>query len=288
MTLLLLAPFAVFCVLAFASSPTAPAAPSASAGGGDWIGGLVVAMWNFMGWDNASTVAGEVERPQRNYPLAMLGALALVMLTYLLPVAAAARSGLAPDAWSTGAWVQAGQAVGGPVLAIAIVAGGLVCGLGMMDALVMSYSRLPMVMAQDGYLPRVFARQIASTGAPWVAILVLSLAWCAALGLGFERLVEIDVVLYGIALLLEFVALVVLRIREPELPRPFRVPGGLPVAVLLGVAPAALLGFAFAREWQSHDSHATAIALAVGVVVAGPVLYGLMKGAKAKAPTPVA
>jgi amino acid transporter len=282
MTLLLLAPFAVFCVLAFVSSPTAHAsAPAAAASNRDWIGGLLVAMWNFMGWDNASTVAGEVDRPQRNYPLAMLGALALVMLTYLLPVAAAARSGLAPEAWTTGAWVEAGQAVGGPVLAIAIVAGGLVCGLGMMDALVMSYSRLPMVMAQDGCLPKVFARQIPSTGAPWVAILVLSVAWCAALGLGFERLVELDVVLYGIALVLEFVALVVLRIREPQLERPFRVPGGLPVAVLLGVCPAALLGLALAREWQAHESHATAIVLAVSVVIAGPVLYGLMKGSKA-------
>jgi amino acid transporter len=285
MTLLLLAPFAVFCVLAFVSAPTAPAAPPVSAGGGDWIGGLMVAMWNFMGWDNASTVAGEVERPQRNYPLAMLGALALVMLTYLVPVAAAARSGLAPEAWSTGTWVQAGQAVGGPVLAIAIVAGGLVCGLGMMDALVMSYSRLPMVMAQDGYLPGVFARQIPSTGAPWVTILVLSLAWCAALGLGFERLVELDVVLYGLALLLEFVALVVLRIREPGLARPFRVPGGMPVAVLLGVAPAGLLGLAFAREWRTQDSHMTAIVLAASVVVAGPVLYWVMKRAKAPTPT---
>jgi amino acid transporter len=287
MTLLLLAPFAVFCALAFGGSSTAHAsAPVAVVGNRDWIGGLLVAMWNFMGWDNASTVAGEVDRPQRNYPLAMLGALAMVMLTYLVPVAAAARSGLPPEAWTTGAWVQAGQAVGGPVLAVAIVAGGLVCGLGMMDALVMSYSRLPMVMAQEGLLPKVFARQISSTGAPWVAIVVLSLGWCAALGLGFERLVEIDVVLYGIALVLEFVALVVLRIREPELPRPFRVPGGMPVAVLLGVCPAGLLGLAFAREWQAHESHATAIALAVGVVVAGPGLYGVMRGSRAPTTIP--
>jgi amino acid transporter len=278
MALLLLGPFAVFCVLAFLGPTHAAAAvPAPSTGGHDWIGGLLVAMWNFMGWDNASTVAGEVERPQRNYPLAMLGALVLVVLTYVVPIAAAARTGLAPEVWSTGTWVDAARAVGGATLAIAVVLGGLVCGFGMMDALVMSYSRVPMVLAQDGYLPRVFARQIPSTGAPWVAIVVLSFAWSAALGLGFERLVEIDVILYGLALLLEFVALIVLRLREPRLARPFRVPGGMPVAALLGVAPAVLLGLALWREWRSHGGPTGALALAMGLILAGPAVYRLAK-----------
>ena len=54
----------------------------------DLIGGLLVAMWNYMGWDNASTIAAEVERPQRTYPRAMLAAVAIVALSYVVPVAA--------------------------------------------------------------------------------------------------------------------------------------------------------------------------------------------------------
>jgi amino acid transporter len=288
MGVVLLLPFAAFCVLAFAGvagpSPQAAGAVAAATAtstatwagpSGDFVGGLVIAMWNFMGWDNASTVAGEVERPQRNYPLAMLGALVLVVLTYLIPVAAAAHTGVPPEAWTTGSWVDVGRLLGGTPLALAIVAGGMVCGLGMMDALVMSYSRLPMVLAQDGFLPRVFARQLASTGAPWVAILVLSLAWSAALGFGFERLVELDVILYGLALLLEFAALVALRVREPGLVRPFRVPGGMPVAALLGLGPTVLLGLALAREWEDHSGRASAIVLGLALIVAGPILYWL-------------
>jgi len=277
MSLLLLAPFAAFCAIALLSSTTPIAAASTSAASGhDWMGGLVIAMWNFMGWDNASTVAGEVERPQRNYPLAMLCALTLVVVTYVVPVTAAAHTGLAPEAWITGAWVDAGRVVGGFPLAIAVVLGGLLCGFGMMNALVMSYSRLPMVMAQDGYLPRIFARQIPSTGAPWFAILLLSVAWSAALGLGFERLVELDVILYGLALLLEFVALIALRIREPQLARPFRVPGGMPVAILLGASPAVLLGLALARQWQVAGGGTVSVALGVGLIFAGPILYRAM------------
>ena len=41
---------------------------------GSTFGGLLICMWNYMGWDNASTIAAEVERPQRTYPRAMLAA----------------------------------------------------------------------------------------------------------------------------------------------------------------------------------------------------------------------
>jgi amino acid transporter len=108
----------------------------------------------------------------------------------------------------------------------------------------MSYSRLPLAMAQDGMLPGVFGKLQPKTRAPWVAIVVLAICWAMCLGLGFERLVTIDILLYGMALLLEFIALVALRIKEPGLRRPFRVPGGLAGAILVGVCPALLLGFA--------------------------------------------
>jgi amino acid transporter len=52
-----------------------------------------------------------------------------------------------------------------------------------------------MVMAQEGYLPRIFARQMRGTGAPWMSILALSGTWSLALSLGFELLIELDVIL---------------------------------------------------------------------------------------------
>ena len=128
-------------------------------------------------------------------------------------------------------------------------------------------------MAQEGYLPRIFARQLPTTGAPWVSIIGLSVAWSLALSLGFERLIELDVILYGLALLLEFAALLVLRVREPALPRPFRVPGGMPVAVLLGAGPTVLLALALARERHDHPDQIGAVLLGVGLALAGPLVY---------------
>jgi len=269
---LLLAPFAVMAVEAFLRPRVA--SPPVAGAHLPLVMGVLVVMWNYMGWDNASTIAGEVENPRRSYPLGMLLALAAVAISYIVVVAAAWRTGIAPAAWDTGAWVQVATGVGGRGLGVAVVAGGMLCGLGMMNALVLSYSRVPMAMALNGMLPRVLARTDSRTGAPWVSILACALAWSLSLGLGFERLVELDVMLAGLSIVLEFVSLAVLRVREPRLARPFRVPGGVPGAVLIGVPPAVLLGAAIARN-VGEQGLTRALILGLALVAAGPAVYYL-------------
>ena len=137
----------------------------------------------------------------------MMAAVALVALSYILPVAAMSLTNLSPTAWETGSWADIAGMVGGPLLRIALVAGGMMSAFGMFNALVMSYSRLPFAMALDGMLPAVFAKTTRRTRAPWVAIVVLATGWALCLGLGFERLVTIDILVYGASLFLEFLAL---------------------------------------------------------------------------------
>ena len=144
------------------------------------IGGLLICMWNYMGWDNASTIATEVKRPQKTYPRAMLVAVMVVSLTYVLPFAAMWLTGVPAAAFETGSWADIagmmGGLVGGPLVArgfrVALVLGGMMSAFGMFNALVMSYSRLPLAMAQDGLLPSVFGKLQPKTRAPWVAITV--------------------------------------------------------------------------------------------------------------------
>jgi amino acid transporter len=183
----------------------------------DLAGAVSVCLWNYMGWDNASTVAQEVDDPQRTYPRAMLIAAGLVALTYILPLLAVALAGIPAGQFSTGAWTDAARLLGGPWLAILVVLGGTISGVGMFNALMLSYTRVPYALARERLLPKVFARTTAA-GVPWVSVLVCGVAWALALRLSFERLISIDLVLYGAALLLEFVALVVLRVREPAKP----------------------------------------------------------------------
>jgi amino acid transporter len=248
----------------------------------DLIGALLIAMWNYMGWDNLSTVAGETARPRRNYPLAMAGAVALVTLSYLIPVAAVARTGLDPNQWTTGGWVDVGQLLGGTLLALAVAIAGMLGAFGTFGALMMSFSRLPVVMAEDGYLPRVFARKYPRTGAPWVAIVVCAIAWAALLPLGFERLVLLDVLLTGLSILLEFWALVALRVREPNLERPSRVPGGITGTVLIGLPPLALLVLAGVRERTEKIGPVSELTVGGIVVLLGILLYFLGRWRRAR------
>ena len=190
------------------------------------------------------------EAAAENLSAAMIVAVTVVSLTYVLPFAAMWLTGVPASAFETGSWADIagmmGGLVGGPLLArgfrVALVLGGMMSAFGMFNALVMSYSRLPLAMAQDGLLPAVFGKLQRKTQAPWVAILVLASCWALCLGLGFERLITIDVLLYGMSLMLEFVALIVLRIKEPGLRRPFKVPGGLAGAVFDWSVSAAAVG----------------------------------------------
>jgi amino acid transporter len=263
----LLAPFKIH---ALANAITKPTTSNVNI-----LGGLLICMWNYMGWDNASTIATEVERPQRTYPRAMLWAVVIVALTYVLPFAAMWITGLPASAWETGAWADVAQLMGGPVLRIALVAGGMMSGFGMFNALVMSYSRLPLAMAQDGMLPKVFAKLHPKSRAPWVAIIALAIGWGLALNIGFERLVTLDIMIYGVSLTLEFVALIVLRVREPELKRPFRVPGGWFGAIAVGIPPTLLLGFAVLNS--EHEAILGISAFWFGFIVmgAGVVAYAI-------------
>jgi len=245
----------------------------------DLIGGLLICMWNYMGWDNASTIATEVERPQRTYPRAMLVAVIIVALSYIVPVAAVWMTRLPAGAWETGSWADIAGLLGGPLLRIALVVGGMVSAFGMFNALVMSYSRLPLAMAQDGMLPKFFGK-LNRRRAPWVAIIALAIGWACCLGLGFERLVTIDILIYGASLTLEFLALVVLRIREPQLKRPFRVPGGMFGAVAVGIAPVLLLGFDLVRSQSEQVWGMSSFALGAIVVGAGVGAYVLKQALK--------
>jgi len=282
---LLSAPFAFVVLLtpfkvgAFAE----PHTTTAGAGLG-LLGGVLVAMWNYMGWDNASTIAQEVERPQRTYPRAMIAAVILVSLTYVLPFVAVYFTGMPASIFGgEGSWATVAGAIGGKILGFEwlrflIVLGGMMSAFGMFNALVMSYSRLPLAMAWDGMLPKVFGKTSKRTNAPWVAILVCATCWALCLGLGFSRLITLDIMLYGTSLSLEFVTLVVLRIREPNLRREFKVPGGLTGVVLVGVFPIALLSLAMVKSQSETVLGINGLLFGVILILAGFVVYGAMRG----------
>ena len=102
------APFVlIVCLAPFKFGALADAVTTPTTSTVDMIGGLLICMWNYMGWDNASTIATEVERPQRTYPRAMLAAVVIVALSYIVPVAAMWMTGLSSE--RMGNWLLGGH-----------------------------------------------------------------------------------------------------------------------------------------------------------------------------------
>jgi amino acid transporter len=113
---LLSAPFAVIVLIAptkIGALSNVAVAPTTSKVG--LVGGLLICMWNYMGWDNASTIAAEVRRPQRTYPRAMILAVIVVALSYVLPFAAMWLTGVPSSAFETGSWADLAGMMGGLV-----------------------------------------------------------------------------------------------------------------------------------------------------------------------------
>lgn len=237
---------------------------------------LATALWNYIGWDNASTVQGEVKDAARTYPRALAVTLPLVTLGYFVPLLPT----LGATDWTTwreGGWpdiaIAAAGSLGKPI-AVWVALAGLVSAVALFNALLLVYSRIPLVMAQDGLLPGRIARTDAR-GTPRDAVIFSAAFYSVFSLLSFGVLVVADVLFYAVALALEFGALIALRRKEPTLRGPFRIPVGRGGVIALALLPAtilvAVIVFSFAEGEYGLPS---LIGAGIGVAL-GPPLYWL-------------
>jgi amino acid transporter len=260
--------------------PWQPFASEQARGLGGLAVGISLALWNYIGWDNPSTAQGEVKDPSRTYPRALTFALPLVIIGYFIPLLTTLG---ATDwsKWTEGGWPQIAVLAGGGAgrfIAICIAFGGMISALALFNALLLGYSRIPFVLAGDGLLPRALGT-LDMHGTPRTAVIVSAIFYSVFALMSFGKLVIADVLLYSIALFLEFGALIQLRKTEPSLRGVFRIPlsragvailAALPMMVLLGV-----IGVSFADgEYGSPAVIGAAVA-----VLTGPVMYRIARPA---------
>jgi amino acid transporter len=215
---------------------------------------LYTVMWNFFGWDNATTYAGEVENAARTYIKAIVVAFCAVLGVYAITVLVMQGSGIDAATLGNGGFPVLGELIGGRWLGSAIAIGGLASALGLYNAVLLSVSRVPEVMAADRMLPQILNRKHARFDTPYISIITCAVVVSLMIFWSFTDLIIIDVTLYGAGLFLEFVALIALRINAPDLPRPFRIHlpvAGLCIMYALPITVYALaLGGAFASEGE--------------------------------------
>lgn len=238
-------------------------------------GGLGVVMWNYLGWDALSTIAEEVEEPAKAYPRALMWGLPLVTLVYLLPTVVGLAFFPAVADWKEGVWPVIAQRVGGPWLAYAVNAAALISPLALFTASLLGSSRIPFVLAESRFLPPWLVDVHPKWGTPWRAILVCGAIYALLCTKTFKDLVSLNVVMYGIALILEGLSLVILRIKEPDLARPFRIRGGWPVLGLIATLPVVCVVTLVTLTVQEEGWPAQWL---TGVaILSGPVVYEVIR-----------
>jgi amino acid transporter len=217
--------------------------------------GFALGLWLYAGYEQVSSVAEEVENPQRNYPKALAWVVPLSIATYLLPTACALAALGNWQQWGTGYFSQAAELIGGPTLGFIITIAAAVMNLSILNSTVLTTTRMPSSMAEDGYLSPFLARMHPRFGTPWIAILLSAAIYCLLATNNVKQLISVYVWLRIATSILTVLSAWKLRSKRPELPRSFRIPWGRAGLAYAVFAPLLMSGIAmiasdkFALKW---------------------------------------
>jgi amino acid transporter len=234
-------------------------------------------MWNMLGWDNTTTYADQVERPARSYVISIGVAFIGILIVYVLTLLTARGSGIDPAVLGEKGCPALGVLVGGAWLGRLLALGGMASSLGLFAAVLLSVCQVPKAMADDKLLPGKLSMLHPRFGTPYISIIICASVVSLMILWTFIDLVVIDITLYGAALFLEFISLIVLRIRVPDEARPFRIPGGLTVISLLFLLPVGIYAFALGGA-LSDSGHAWKPALfALGLLGTAELIWQVLQ-----------
>ncbi len=269
----ILIPVAWFCVAALGGwkhDPFTPFVPPAQTLSTSFGAGLALAIWLYSGYEQLSSVAEEVKDSRRTFARVLLWMTPLAILTYVTP----ALLGLAAlgnwSEWDTGYMTRAAQQLGGPALGAAMLLASAISVASLSNSTVLSVSRVPYAMAQDGYLPRWLAALHPKYGTPARAI-VMATVLCCALAVGnVVGLITVYIWTRIASSILTVLAAWQLRKRMPDAPRSFRIGyGALGMAYAVGVP--ALFCAASLVAIHARESSMTPPALAL--LATGPLAF---------------
>jgi amino acid transporter len=239
--------------------------------------GLALGIWLYSGYEQLSTVAGEVENPQRSFPRALAIVVPLSIATYFLPTLAALAALDNWQKWHTGYFSDAAQLIGGSWLGFWMTLAAMVTNISILNGTVLASTRMPFALAEDGYLPSVLARLHPRFGTPWIAIIVSAIIYAMLAFHTLTQLINVYVWLRVATSLMTVLAGWRLRRTKPQMPRTFVIPWGK-FGVLYVVAAPVIMSCVVLRY-----SDPFAIRWGPAALLVGPVAYFLQNLLKRRA-----
>ncbi|CAN0856596.1 Probable polyamine transporter At3g13620 [Linum grandiflorum] len=192
--------------------------------------------------DNISTLAGEVDKPGKTFPVALPVAVILTCLSYLIPLMAVIGAvDVDQTQWGSGFHATAAELIAGNWLKIWLEIGAALSAIGLFEAQLSSCSFQILGMAELGILPKFFAVRSKWFHTPWLGILVPAVMTLGVSFLQFTDIISSANFIYSLSMLLEFASFLWLRRKMPNLERPYRIPMRLPWLCFLSLIPCAFL-----------------------------------------------
>lgn len=241
---------------------------------------LYTIMWNCLGWDNTTTYAEEVEKPVRSYLIAIIIAFVLVIVLYFLVIWSSLLSGISAATLNNNLFPALGELVGGHWLGSLLAIGGMASCLGIYASVLLSVSRVPMVMAEDNLLPEKLNKRHKRFNTPYISIIICSIVVSAMVNWDLESLFIIDVTIYGAGLALEYISLIRLRIKEPDVHRPFKIPLGIPGLCIAVLLPFCIYFVALTGALMSKENGLLAAVFAIATLLSAELLWQIVKHRK--------
>jgi APA family basic amino acid/polyamine antiporter len=219
-----------------------------------FMAALVAALWAYDGWNDLNMVAGEVKKPERNIPIALIAGVATVGVLYVL-VNAGVQYVLPANviAASPRPASDAVALVMGRLGASIVSAGMAVSMLVTLNGTIMSGARVPFAMARDGYFFRTLAEVHPRFHTPSAAIVVQAVLSIILLLLGgnFRQLFSLAIFAEWLFYMIAGSTVFVFRWRDPLATRPYRVFGYPFVPALFIAVAAVLLYYTFRENWPN-------------------------------------
>ncbi len=199
--------------------------------------GLALGLWLYSGYEQCSSVAEEIDNPQRSYPLALAIVVPLSVAVYFLPAFFSLAALGNWQEWNTAYLSTAAKLIGGGWLGFLMTIAAMLGNVSLLNATVLTSTRMPSAMAEDGYLPPIFAAKHRKFGTPWIAILISSAIYAMLAFHTLAQLLTVYVWLRTLVTVLTVLSAWRLRKKLPDMKRPFVIPWGSAGLAYVVIAP---------------------------------------------------